>query len=187
MTSAELLVVSALAATLLAMAMPRADEAASTLGGELAARRVAAEFEAARRHAESSGRRTAVVFDPPPLTGWALVEDGDDDGVTQADIASGTDVVVRPRQVVGTDHDGLDLAVRFDAVKPESFDPLPAGSDPVQVGPSRILHFSPEGTGTSGTVYIGSDSGLWAVRVFGSTGRTRLLGFRSRPRTWELR
>jgi hypothetical protein len=50
------------------------------------------------------------------------------------------------------------------------------GGDPVQLGGSNILSFTPHGTASSGSVYIrGRDGSQWAVRVLGATGRIRVL------------
>ena len=50
--------------------------------------------------------------------------------------------------------------------------------DPVQIGSSTLLSFSPTGACTSGTLFIrGLRSTQFAVRVLGATGRTRVFEF----------
>ena len=50
--------------------------------------------------------------------------------------------------------------------------------DPIRVGRSRMLSFSPTGTSSSGTVYVrGRGAHQLAVRVLGGTGRIRLYDF----------
>jgi type II secretory pathway pseudopilin PulG len=91
---------------------------------------------------------------------------------------------------------------------------LDTGDDPIRVGASRILSFSATGRGSSGTLYVcgrggagtgtgsgGSGGGAaggavsagggscqggqqFAVRVFGQTGRVRLLQFRTSDGQW---
>lgn len=187
MTSTELLVGTTIAATLLSLAVPHAGRSGVVLGGELASRRLVADLDHARAHAQAAGRRTGLVFESGQAPGWTVVEDGDGDGISASDIQWGIDTALLPPRRLSDDHAGIALHVGIDAVRPDSGVPLPAGSDPVQVGPSRILTFTPEGTSGSGTLYLGTDSALWCVRIFGATGRTRVLAYRPRSTAWEVR
>jgi glutamate synthase domain-containing protein 3 len=57
--------------------------------------------------------------------------------------------------------------------------------DPVRIGGSSLLSFTPLSTATSGTIYIrGRDASRFAVRVLGATGRTRVLQFAARAGDW---
>ena len=59
------------------------------------------------------------------------------------------------------------------------------GRDPVQIGASDLLSFSPLGTATSGTIYVrGRDGTQLAVRVLGVTGRTRVLRYVPHTGEW---
>ena len=59
------------------------------------------------------------------------------------------------------------------------------GTDPVRIGSTNLLSFTPLGTATPGTVYVRGRDGLQlAVRVTGPTGRTRLLRYVPRTREW---
>ena len=62
-------------------------------------------------------------------------------------------------------------------------------SDPaLQFGNSTICSFSPQGGGTPGTIYISDGiSNLYCVRVFGATGRLRMLRYDSGKQKWEER
>jgi hypothetical protein len=58
-------------------------------------------------------------------------------------------------------------------------------SDPVRAGSSDILTLSPNGTATSATLYIcGPTRSQYAVRVLGTTGRTRVFHFSRASSTW---
>ena len=60
------------------------------------------------------------------------------------------------------------------------------GDDPVQIGNSNILSFTPAGTATSGTIYIRSrDNTQWCVRVLGATARTRVQRYDPRTKEWK--
>jgi glutamate synthase domain-containing protein 3 len=60
-----------------------------------------------------------------------------------------------------------------------------AGSDPVRLGASNLLSFTPLGTATSGSVFVrGRDGSQFAIRVLGATGRVRVQRFVVHSRTW---
>ena len=56
--------------------------------------------------------------------------------------------------------------------------PAAGERDPIRIGSSQIVTFTPIGTATSGTVYLhGRGVTQYAVRVLGVTGRTRVMRF----------
>jgi len=60
------------------------------------------------------------------------------------------------------------------------------GDDPLRIGHTALLTFSPLGGATSGTLYIAARRGPQiAIRVFGATGRVRVLMFDARTRQWR--
>jgi hypothetical protein len=60
------------------------------------------------------------------------------------------------------------------------------GADPIRLGRGNSISFTPLGTATSGSVYVlGRGGAQYAVRVFGETGRTRVLKFDPRLRSWR--
>jgi glutamate synthase domain-containing protein 3 len=60
-----------------------------------------------------------------------------------------------------------------------------AGSDPVKLGASNLLSFTPLGTSTSGSVFVrGRDGSQFAVRVLGATGRARVLRYVPHSGEW---
>ena len=59
------------------------------------------------------------------------------------------------------------------------------GTDPVKIGSTNLLSFTPLGTATPGTIYVRGRDGLQlAIRITGATGRTRLLRYVPRTRQW---
>jgi hypothetical protein len=63
--------------------------------------------------------------------------------------------------------------------------PTTPTDDPISIGGSDILSFTPSGTSSSGTIYIaGRDGTQWAVRVLGATARTRVLRYIAEEDTW---
>jgi hypothetical protein len=87
--------------------------------------------------------------------------------------------------------DRIDLSAMFGnvsiAVDPSL--PGPEGgagtADPVRFGASDMASFSPEGTGSAGTLYLRSRGGQqFAVRV-STTGRTRILKYDPGGHAWR--
>ena len=63
---------------------------------------------------------------------------------------------------------------------------LAPGDDPLRIGNTSMLTFSPLGSATSGTLYVAAHRGpQMAIRVFGATGRVRVLMFDARTRQWH--
>jgi hypothetical protein len=66
-------------------------------------------------------------------------------------------------------------------------EPLNA-ADPIQIGASTLLSFNPNGSSTSGTLFIrGLRASQFAVRVLGTTGRTRVFEFIFEEGIWRTR
>ncbi len=143
-------------------------------------RRVAATLRAARGEAIARGRAVGVVFAARPTGGYdvELHEDTDGDGIQSADIAAGVDRRLGVPWRLG------DLApgVEFSFLPRPSIRKIPPQTglianltDPIQVGPSDIVSFTPLGRCSSGTIYL-SDGGsqMGAVVLYGPTGRSRL-------------
>ena len=104
----------------------------------------------------------------------------------QSDIDHGIDQSIAPAARL-TDYLGLiTLRINRDVPEPETGAPLTAGSDPLRIGRSTLLSFSPLGTATSGTLYLAAPAGpQMAVRILGSTGRMRVLRFDTTTRQWR--
>jgi hypothetical protein len=150
------------------------------------ARYIAARLQDARIQSLKRNVIVALRFDPGDLDRFALYLDGDGDGVLTGDILSGTD------RLIGAEHrwsaytSAVKLLVRDDVPEPETGSPLAAGSDPLRVGSSTLVSFSPVGSCTSGTIYLAGSSGpQMAVRLLGSTGRLRVLRYDSARRRWS--
>jgi prepilin-type N-terminal cleavage/methylation domain-containing protein len=113
--------------------------------------------------------------------------DGNGDGVLARDITRGIDFALGPatqleQQFSGV-HFGIWSGVTSIAVG-DSFDP----NDPIQIGPSTVMSFNPNGSSTAGTLYIrGNQANQFAVLVLGTTARSRVLRFDFQDRTWQGR
>jgi prepilin-type N-terminal cleavage/methylation domain-containing protein len=156
----------------------RAAGAARYMAGRMALTR----FEAVRRSAcvairfteEADGYRMQVFVD------------GNRNGVMTADIAAGIDRPITSGEQLDYHFSGIGFRIQPDVT---GIDPGPFNTgDPIQIGSSTLLSFSPTGSSTSGTLFISSVRGnQFAVRLLGATGRTRILEFSFGARQWVSR
>ena len=132
----------------------------------------------ARFQAVSRGRYVALLFTPAGADHTVQpFADGNRDGVQMADIASAVDLPVHPPLQLSADFSGARIGI----------DPAVGnGANPLALGGTRLLSFSPDGTATSGSVYVlGRDGTQMVVRVLGATGRVRVLRYERATATWE--
>jgi hypothetical protein len=184
----ELLFALGVATTLTAAAVPPVLAALDdyrTLGAVryLATRLQRTRMEAVSRHADA-----ALQFEAEDRTyRYAVYLDGNGNGVRRAEVDRGID-----RQI----HAPERLSDRFRAVDFGALPGLPAvdppgpapGTDPVRLGTTDSVTFTPLGTATPGSLYVlGAGRLQYVIRVFGETGKTRILRFNQRTRQWEAR
>jgi hypothetical protein len=138
-------------------------------------RYLAAQMTLARAQAVAQGTTVAVRFERDASgIRFSVVADGNRNGVLSREIDVGMD-----REI----HAAVRLEQLFPGVSIGT--PAEADDDPVRLGGTELLSFTPEGTASSGTIYIRSrDGSRLAVRVFGVTGRTRILEFDPVSRAW---
>lgn len=175
-----------LIAVLSGMAIPmlhasRQHDAARSAARYLAARLQQARVEALRRNVS-----VAVRFDPADLDRFGVYADGDGDGVQENDITRGVDALIAPEARLSDYTGPVVLRVSQDVVEPDTQAPLAAGSNPLRIGRSTLLSFSPLGSATGGTLYLAATAGpQMAVRIFGATSRMRVLRFDAAARQWR--
>jgi hypothetical protein len=181
----DVLLAMALAATMAAMTVPLTARTIEAARARDAAAFVAARIRLARQDAAATGRAVAIVFDEGPR-GWGLrvCRDGTGNGVRRADIASGRDrcnagpwalADLFPRLTVALDPSlpGIDG------------DDDGGGGEAVRFGRGAMTSCSSGGGCTPGTIFLRGASGdQYAVRVGGTTGRTRALRFDPANATW---
>ena len=119
---------------------------------------------------------------------YTLYDDGNGNGISNADITKGIDKRYFGPAVAVPSFRTASISLLPIAIRdPDGAKLLPA--DPaLQFGNSTICSFSPQGGGTPGTIYISDGiSNLYCVRVFGATGRLRMLRYNSGNQKWEER
>ncbi|MFN7983447.1 MAG: GspH/FimT family pseudopilin [Vicinamibacterales bacterium] len=148
-----------------------------------AARYVAARLQQARTRSVMRGRDTAMRIGSGGPYSIGTYEDGNGNGVLSADIAAGTDVSVAPLERLPDRFPGVDFGAR--AGLPGAEGGVTPGSDPIRTGTADGVTFTADGTATSGSLYLlGRGGTQYVVRIYGETGRTRLLRFYPAAGQW---
>jgi type II secretory pathway pseudopilin PulG len=181
----EVVFVAGVLATTATIATPRLLTAVDDFNTAGAVRYVAGAFQRARmeavlRHADVGIRFTSSQ------SSYTFAEyiDGNGNGVRSKDISAGVD-----REIRGAER----LSDRFSAVDFGTLPGLPAvdsstapGTDPIKLGSSNMATFTSAGSSSSGSVYIrGRGNIQYVIRLFGETGRTRILRFDPGTRQWK--
>ncbi len=182
----ELLVAVALLMMLVSVALPLGGQAIDELRTASAARYLAGRIAASRMDAIRRSRAVALRFQPAaPDYQFAAFVDGNGNGVRSAEIASGVDQPVGISRQLADDF----AHVRFglEIGRPDVDGVRNVSADGVRIGTARILTVSPDGTATSGTLYVLGRRAQYAVRVLGATGRTRVLKYDTGAGAWISR
>ena len=148
---------------------------------------LAGQLQRARLEALKRARSVAVhIALVGERTRVQLFVDGDGDGVRQHDVDEGIDPPLAPQEFVDDHSRGVSLRINQMVEDVGGASDLPAGADPLRIGNTALLAFSPLGGATSGTVYIAGHRGpQMAIRVFGGTGRVRVMTFDAQARQWR--
>lgn len=168
-----------------AIAIPHLHASRERSAPLLAARFLAGKLNLLRIEAVRRNRVVAMRFDPDDLGRFGVYVDGDADGVRQRDVDDRIDVAVDAEARIGDYFDLASFYVPLPVIAPDG-GAIEAASDPIRIGSTNFLSFNPAGTSTSGTIYLaGRDGSQVCVRVFGATGRVRVLWFDRARRTWR--
>jgi len=182
----ELMLVLGLGATLSAAAVPEYLTALDDVRASGAARHMAGRLQRARMEALMRSARVGIKFTQNGSTySYAVYVDGNRNGVLTADIQRGVDRLVVAAERLPDQFPGVEFGA-VPGLPPVDPGGTAPGNDPIRLGSGNLASFSALGTSSSGTVYIRSRRGAqYAVRIFGETGRTRLLKFEPRTALWK--
>jgi Tfp pilus assembly protein FimT len=185
-TVLELILVAALSVVMGGFAVPLTINELDDARAAGAARHLASRLLLARQQAAQRSVRIALRFE---RVGddyvYATYQDGNNNGVLTRDIRNGIDTVVTAPERVGHQFPGIRFGVLSDVIGIDTSETLSESGDPVQIGAADMVSFSPDGSGSSGTVYLRSRRRQTAVRVLGTTGRVRTLAFDFVGRAWR--
>jgi hypothetical protein len=104
--------------------------------------------------------------------------------VRASDIASGLDPEIAQAELIGGLFPGVEFGLHHGV--PDVDGCRATGRDGLRIGSSRILTLGPDGTATSGTLYVRGRRGQYAIRILGITGRTRVLRFHPGTMEWVV-
>ena len=137
------------------------------------------EFMRARSIATTKNTQTAIRFetDAAGFTTYSTYIDGNFNGVLSVDITAGTDPRIAGPFRLDAGQSGVVVGVLPGAPAPEGG---ALGSEPIRFGNSRMISFSPLGTGTPGTFYLRTKSSMAGVRVTGGSARVRIMILRGK-------
>ena len=184
-TATELLVVVAILATVGGIAMPQVVGALDDLRTTGAARLVSTRLQKARMEAILRSRDVALRFTPEG-SGYrfAFYVDGNGNGVLTRDIDRGVDRPLGSVERLRQNFPGIEFGTLpgLPAIDPGG---VPPGNDPIRLGSSNSVTFTARGTSSTGSLYIRGRRAQMAVRIYGDTGKTRLLKFDVRTFQWR--
>jgi prepilin-type N-terminal cleavage/methylation domain-containing protein len=185
-TLVELLFVLSILAVLAGVSIPMTHAALDDLRTAAAARYVAGVVVNGRMNALKRARFVGLRFEPAGADYlFRPFLDGNGNGVRTTDIRSGVDPPLAASDRLGNNFPGVRFGLQ--AGLPD-VDGIRGGStDGVRIGSARILTTGPDGTATSGTLYLQGSRAQYAVRVLGATARTRVLKFEPGAGTWVSR
>ena len=151
-----------------------------------AARYVSARIQRTRMEAINRSTAVAVRFlQDADGYSFAVYADGNGDGVRTQDIRDAVDLQIGTVDHLSNNFAGVEfgLLAGLPAIDAGG---VPPGTDPIKLGISNILSYSPLGTSSSGSLYLrGRGYTQYVVRVFGDTGRVRILKFNPVTRQWK--
>ena len=153
----------------------------------IGARYLAGQLQRARLESLKRARSVAVRIEMTgERTALRLFADGNGNGVLQRDIDRGVDLPLTPQVWLEDEARDVSLRINQDVTEISGAAMLAPGDDPLRIGNTSLLAFSPVGGATSGTLYVAAQRGpQMAIRVFGATGRVRVLMFDARTRQWH--
>lgn len=187
----ELVVALMFLGVLAGLGAPRMIEWSRGLRIELAAAELSGVLRQARSAAVRHGTKVGVKFwpDPDGRVSFTLHRDADGDGVRTNDILSGIDPPLAPPREL--EHLGRGVGFGFPP-GPAPSDPgdpsrrLARLHDPIRFNRSDIASFNHLGGSTPGSLYLTDGvSRLAVVRVFGRTGKVRILEYDRSTDRWS--
>jgi hypothetical protein len=183
----ELMMVMALGITMSAAAVPEYLTALDDVRANGAAYYISGRLQRARMEAVMRSAMVGVRF-TQAVDGrytYAVYLDGNGNGILTRDIQRGVDLLITASEALPDQFPGVEFGA-IPGLPPVDSGGTAPGSDPIRLGSGSIASFSASGTATSGTVYIRSRrDAQYAVRIFGETGRTRMLKFDPGSRQWR--
>lgn len=175
----ELLVVLGIIALTASVALPNIIGFRQEYALTSAARSFRNEFMRARSIATKKNTQTAIRFERTASgrVFYSTYIDGNFNGVLAGDITRGIDTRIAGPFELDAGQAGVEVGVIPGVTSPDGG---PLGLDPIRFGTTRMVSFSPLGTGTPGTFYLRTRSSMAGVRVTGGSARVRIMILRGK-------
>ncbi|HEX5475609.1 MAG TPA: hypothetical protein VFX12_13200 [Vicinamibacterales bacterium] len=183
----DLVFAIALMTTVTGMALPALQRGLDEQRTAGAARYLAGRLVEARMDAVRRSAFVGLRFEPGPDDyRVSTILDSNGNGLRTAELLDGVDQVLTVPEPLAWKFPGVSFGILPGV--PDA-DGRPAGdADGVRVGTSHILSMNPNGSSSSGTLYVhGREHTQYAVRVLGATGRVRVVAFEYSARRWVQR
>jgi type II secretory pathway pseudopilin PulG len=184
----EVVFVIGLGLTVSAAAVPQYLAGIDDFRASGAARYLSARLQRARMEAVMRSTSVAMQFaQTPGGYSYTVYLDGNGNGVLTHEIQNGVDRRIHTSERLRDHFAGVDFGAvpGLPPIDPAGTAP---GTDPIRLGASSLATFTALGTSSTGTVYIrGRRDAQYAVRIFGDTGKTRMLKFLHRTGRWSPR
>jgi type II secretory pathway pseudopilin PulG len=185
-SSVELLFVVSMLATVAGVAAPQVLAALDDFRAAGAARHISARLQRARMDAVVRSADVALqVTQSVSGYSYAVYVDGNRNGVRATDMQQGIDRQLVPPERLFDQFTGVDFGA-IPGLPAVDVGGTPPGADPIRLGNSSLATFTSTGTSSSGSLYIrGRRDAQYVVRIYGQTGKTRVLKFDARTRQWK--
>jgi hypothetical protein len=182
----ELVFALGMVVTISAVAVPQSLAGIDDFRAMGATRYISARLQRARMEAVMRSAEVAMQFsETPEGYTYAVFLDGNRNGVRVKDIESGIDRRIGAQERLFDQFTGVDFGA-IPGLPAIDAGGTPPGTDPIRLGASGFASFSSRGTASTGTVYIRSRrKAQYAVRIFGDTGKTRMLKFDRDTGRWR--
>jgi type II secretory pathway pseudopilin PulG len=185
-SAVELLFTTALIVVLSAVAVPQMLASVDDTRTVAAVRYLAGRLQQARMEAIARSAIVSLRFaNDPAGCAFAVYLDGNGNGVLAYDIQRGVDRPESRPEYLSDTFPGVAIGVLPGVPAVDAGSPPPDG-DPLKLGVSNAISFSPQGTSSAGSVYLlGRGRWQYVIRIFGETGKTRALRYDAAARQWR--
>ena len=184
-TAFELLFVVTLVATMSGVSVPPVLRALDDYRAAAATRYVATRLQRMRMEAvlrsADVGAKFVLVGNQYTFRNYI---DGNRNGISTADVQNGIDRPLGGMERLTDYFADVDFGAMPGLPAVDGSGP-PPGDDPIHLGTNDIVTFSANGSSSTGSLYIRSRTKQYVVRIYGDTGKTRLLVFDPGSRQWR--
>lgn len=182
----ELVLAAGLMTTMAGLAVPPILAGLDDFKTASAVRYVSARLQRTRMDAVYRSVNVAMHFTGAGSSyAFGVYADGDGDGIRSSDILAGIDTLIQVGERLSDQFPGVDFGAA-PGLPPADPSGTAPGADPVRLGASDMAVFTPLGTSSSGSLYIlGPGRNQYVIRLFGETGKVRVLKFNARSGQWE--